>query len=172
MATKPGKSIGTCFAPPSFGALSNLPIPKDTLDHLPITQFSFGLFGNKKWKSAPIEELPFAVPTTHVPTLPSQLRSLDSWPPSVSRNIAFEFEMLESALLLSARGCAVLHSPKFIVRFFNETTLPSYQLSQLPHLDKVSKPVQQTVYLVKRKDQTETTAMKKIAKGLRMFLNP
>jgi len=149
-----------------------LPVPKDTLDHLPVTKFSFGLYGNKKWKTAPIEELPFAVPTTHVPTLPSQLRGLDSWPSSVGRKVAFEFEMLETALLLSARGCAVLHCPEFIVRLFNEITSTGFQLSRLPQLEKISKPVLQTVYLVKRKDQTETTAMKKIAKGLRILLNP
>ena len=150
--------------------LTYCPVPRESLEHLPIIDFEFGLFGNKKWKHVPLADLPFAVPTTHVPTLSTQVRGLDAWPISVPRKISFELEALETALLLAAKGQSVLHCPQFVAAAFNKITLDRYQLTQLTQLENLGKKVKQKAFLVKRRESQEGPEMKRLSRQLRLLL--
>jgi DNA-binding transcriptional LysR family regulator len=96
---------------------------------------------------------------------PNQIRGLDTWPVATARNVRFEFEMLETALLTASAGEAVLFCPKFIVASYNKRLLAEQRLTELEPRGVPSSA--QHVYLVIRQNEEETSFSKKLASYLR-----
>ena len=147
--------------------ITYLPIANESLEALKVASFRFGIFGRPQWKKSKLEELPFAIPTTHLPILPHMAQSLDLWPIHIPRNVVFEFEMLETALLLAGLGQAVLHCPDFVVTLFNKTASEKFKLDDLPFL-RPNSITKQEIFLLKRRDHPEDILFKKLAKRLRV----
>lgn len=94
---------------------------------------------------------------------PSKAKGLDGWPDyRIPRNVHYRVTLLESALAMVAKGQCVGYFPSFVAELYNSHEQRLFELQGL----KVNEP-KQDVFLVKRIDEEETGASKKIAKVLR-----
>jgi DNA-binding transcriptional LysR family regulator len=72
---------------------------------------------------------------------------------------------MESALELARRQMAVAYLPHFVVELHNKTVMPKFRLKEIPLVGKGVRT--NPVYLIKRKNDPESTLMKKLAKVIR-----
>lgn len=148
----------------NFG-LTYMPELHPELDHLVIGEMPLGVYVSAKKKNA---DLPFAVPITEVGISYLQTKSLDGWPVDIPRKIKYRFQMLETALDLSSRGCSKILCPKFIIQIENQRLSEKFKLVEekqeirLPRLK---------IYAVKRKNTKEDHMFKKLCKSVRIALN-
>lgn len=145
------------------------PFPSPELDHLKIKNFKMKVFALKpeSWNKSPLSTWPFAIPTTALAMNPGNLDSLDNWPVRlIPRTVRYRFELLQTALETASRGLAVVYCPEFVVRLFNRTRQPGFQLKEVA-LPKAFKGDSLSVYLVKRSCDVESPFLKKLAKFIR-----
>jgi DNA-binding transcriptional LysR family regulator len=83
-----------------------------------------------------------------------------------ARNIKYRVTMMESALELCRKGLCVAYLPEFVVKLHNENVLSSKKLIELAS-PIPSKDRQQSVFIIYRKDSTETHLHRQVAKALR-----
>lgn len=148
-----------------FG-ITYIPYPRESVEHIKVGTFISKIFGHKNLLTTPFEMLPFAIPVTPVNSVASQLRSLDGWPNSVWRMIKYEFELLESAIQVARNGFAVLYCPSFIINFHNQKMDTQNQLTEFPFPKDVSLE-KIPIFLVKRRNDPESSDFKKIARFIR-----
>lgn len=144
-----------------------LPIPKTGVDFVEATKIRMGIFGTAKFKGMPLEKLPFVIPLLPSDGTPSKVLGLDGWPDhKYQRQVNFRVTMMESALELSRHGHCVVYLPEFVARLHNESTIPSCRLiefdSPIPKKDSL-----QSVYLVRRPQESETKLERQLARALR-----
>ncbi len=151
--------------------LTYQPIPHQDLDHLEIGKVKMGVFGLKKnFSGKDLEELPFAVPVEPLHGVPTKAQGLDGWLPSFGpRTISFKVTLMESALELCRRGFAVSYLPSFVVDIHNSYVSHDHRLTEVYRPSKGQKTA--PVYLVKRKGDTESAGMKKVARVVRRKLS-
>lgn len=148
--------------------LTYIPSLDSKLEYLEIGSFQMGIFGKKDWLSKDFNLWPFAIPTTELKILTSEIDALDMWPKKApKRYIKYRFELLETALQTSRQGLSVLHCPDFIVHLHNESVKPFFQLSPLT-VPKGYKPLPAVkMYLVRRKGSLDSNIEGKLAKFVR-----
>lgn len=147
--------------------ITYVPIPKTGIDFIEITKVRMGVFGLKKFKNVPLNLAPFVVPLSPPEGTPSKVMGLDGWPDhKFQRTIKYRVTMMESAMELCRQGLAVAYLPNFVVELHNQMVLPEYRL--LEHQAPVTaKERLQSVFLVQRKQDAETSLHRQIAKSLR-----
>ena len=152
-----------------FG-LTYLPAPNMKLEFIEIGRFEMGIFGLKRWSQEPFLSWPFAVPTTPLKVNALDHVSLDMWPSFLSRNVKYEFELLETALQTSRAGLSVLHCPDFVVQLQNRHLSSEKRLVRLPSPTgyRIRKEIK--IYLIAKKGNIKAKTMeRKVAKFLRMM---
>lgn len=149
-------------------ALTYLPIPHPDLDLLRITDIEMGVFGHPSLiANKAFESLPFAVPVGPIDGSPNKVRGLDGWPDDAfPRTIRYRVEMLETALGLCREGLAVAYIPKFTARLYNDVVRADWQLKYVETPKKFPKR-RDSVFLIKRKSETEGREAKKLAQAVR-----
>lgn len=147
--------------------LSYVAIPHKELDHLLLGKVRMGVYGIKEnFTGMPMTELPFVIPVQPLNSEPTKAQGLDGWQPEFGpRNVRFKVTLMESALELVRRGIAVAYLPGFVVELHNRYVLPKYKLVEIDLAVKSMRT--NPVYLIKRKDESETLLMKKLAKSIR-----
>lgn len=147
--------------------ITYVPIPKAGIEFVEVTKIRMGIFGLKKFKNTRLSELPFAVPLTPMEGTPSKVIGLDGWPDhKVQRTIKYRVTMMESAMELCRRGLCVAYLPEFVVELHNKNVLPEFKL--IEHESPIIlKDRLQSVFLIQRKQNSETTLVRQIAKCLR-----
>lgn len=147
--------------------ITYVPIPKPNIEFTEVTKIKMGVFGLKKFKALPIDELAFAIPLTPLDGTPSKVIGLDGWPDhKFKRNIKYRVTMMESAMELCRLGLCVAYLPVFVVELHNKNMLPEFKLVE--HESPISqKDRMQSVFLVQAKQNQETALFKKMAKALR-----
>lgn len=143
------------------------PIPKAGIEFTEVTKIKMGVFGLKKFKSQPLEELPFVVPLQPAEGTPSKVQGLDGWPDhKYNRKIQYRVAMMESAMELCRQGLCVAYLPEFVVGLHNKNVMPELRLiehdSPIPQKDR-----KQSVFLVQRQYMAEQSLHRQIAKSLR-----
>ena len=139
-------------------------IPDSELEYVRIGEFRMKLFGHKKMVGLPLENLPFAVPTTGINTPTLSLPSLDSWPSEkFPRKIVYELELLETAVQFARMGLAVVYCPDFVGRFHNELVPSELRLHEM-NLPPGFKVKALPIYIVQRKNESETVFVRKLAR--------
>lgn len=141
------------------------PIPHPDLEFIKAGFIEYGAFATKNnFKEKKLFEIPFAVPITVFPESPTGVKTLDNWPSEIDRRVAYQFELLETALDVARFGKAAVFCPSLIISLQNESLLPKNQLHLIKH---VSTPkVVRQVYIVKRKSEPMNSKIK----GLTSFL--
>ncbi len=148
--------------------ISYAPIPHPDLDILKVCKMEYSIFAVKgKFDSAEINAMPFAVPITVFPESPTGVKTLDSWPEGIPRNVLYQFELLETALEACRQGLCVIFCPKFIIGLQNEKLSTKYKLFEIPNKIKIKRDV----HIIKRKTYPEDANIKKLAKSLRVALS-
>ena len=150
-----------------FG-LNIVPFPHEDLDHIKIGSTYLKTFcKNKgKYQDKKHNELEYAVPITQLESNPTQSTVIDSWPDNVGRKIKFKFNMLETALQVSSNDQAVVYCPEISIKLYNKNIGPKRQLVE----NSFKKPNKlMPIYLVKRKETSENSFTKKLAKYLRLL---
>ncbi len=147
--------------------ITYVPIPTQDIEHLKICSIQMGVYQGPKisYKEREIAEIPFVVPTQSDYLTPTKAKGLDGWPDhKIPRNIHYRVTLLETALAMVAAGQCVGYFPDFVVKRYND----SRSVSGLKKINffKINEP-QQDVFLVKRKDEEEFLAVKKVTKLLR-----
>jgi DNA-binding transcriptional LysR family regulator len=150
--------------------ITYLPVPHQKIDHIKICDIEMDVFGRAdSFKNKSFEELPFVIPVRPIQSAPTKARGLDGWPDDrIYRNIFYKVTLMESALEMCRQGLAVAYLPSFIVKIHNSKLKKEYQLVSYSHELKL-KERKQSVYLVKRKDDTENALDKKLARAIRMI---
>lgn len=148
--------------------LSYVPVPHPDLDFISLSKVTMGLFGQERLlHNQKLEQIPFAVPITPVDGNPTRVEGLDGWPDHQHlRRRQFRVTRIETALSLCRKGLAIGYFPKFVINLHNRTVRQEFMLSEraLPaDLDAV----EQEIYLIKRKYEPETNAMRTLAKLVR-----
>lgn len=143
------------------------PIPKSGVEFTEVTKIKMGIFGQKKFKGQEWSELPFVVPLLPTQGTPSKVQGLDGWPDhEYTRQVLYRVTMMESALELCRQGQCVAYLPEFVVNLHNKALLPEFRLmemeSPLPQKER-----KQSVFLIQRKNNSESPLYRQIAKSLR-----
>jgi DNA-binding transcriptional LysR family regulator len=150
--------------------ISYIAIPHKDLDHLQVGKARMGVYGLKDhFQKIPMSDLPFVIPVEPLVGAPTKAQGSDGWQPSYGpRTVRFKVGMMETALELVRRGLAVAYLPGFVVDLHNLYVQPKYKIEEIlfPEDSARNSPV----YLIKRKDEKETSLMKKLAKALRKNL--
>ncbi len=149
--------------------ITYLPVPHRDLDLLKVAQVEMGIYGLKKvFGKYSFDDLPFAIPISPLSEVPTKVKGLDSWPEDrVQRKVKYRVTMMESALDFCRRGRADSFLPSFIADLHNEQASPKTKLDRFP-LPEGMKGQKHSIYLIKRKVDSESTTIKKIAKALRL----
>ncbi|MCX6125351.1 MAG: LysR family transcriptional regulator [Proteobacteria bacterium] len=152
--------------------LTYLPIPTAGIEHLKVGQVHMRIFGQKNsFEKSPFENLPFAVPISPVSGSPTKVQGLDGWPDDqVARFIKFRVTLMESALELCRQGLAVGYFPSFVVELHNAQLKAEFQLEALSSPPALKEQIH-PVYIVKRKNDSETKTMRMLAKAVRATLS-
>jgi DNA-binding transcriptional LysR family regulator len=151
-----------------FG-ITYAPIPHPELEFLKICTVQKRIFAKKgAFEGWEFSKIPFAAPTTPVPQSPSGVTNFDGWPSKISRNLVYELEMLEATLELCRKGLVAVFTYDYIVRLQNEKLKPEFKLQALPFPTGMSE-LQRHVYIIKRRTDPESLALKKLARALRQI---
>ncbi len=151
-------------------AITYIPIPYPGVDFLKICHVEMGIYGLSKFLNNELSALPFAAPLSPIGNTPTKVRGLDGWPDHLkARNIQFHVELMQSALELCRRGLAVAFLPQFIAHLFNERILEKDRLRKINLKNSTGLHEKQPVYIVKRKNESESPEIKKVARALRLI---
>jgi DNA-binding transcriptional LysR family regulator len=148
--------------------ITSIPVPNEALDHLKVATQELAIHGKASLFSATaFADLPFCVPIGPVSGAALPVQGLDGWPSNgPRRNVRFQFDMLETALSVAARGLGVLFCPPFVVQRYNELVRDGFQLERLPYPPGM-KPVKIGTYLVKRRSTLLTRDVKLLKQAIR-----
>ena len=152
--------VGFTYAP--------VPLPGIIVDS--VAKFRMGTYARRdaKFLKDGKESVPFAVPVTAIPRSGTDLKSLDAWPPNAfKRQVHFQFELLETALMAARSGTSAIHCPEFIAALSNSSR-DSQGTNLIPFPSATPRPaVVLEVYMLRRSGTPEDRSLKKIAAGLR-----
>jgi DNA-binding transcriptional LysR family regulator len=148
--------------------ITSIPVPNEALDFLKVATQELAIYGKASLFSATaFADLPFCVPLSPVSGAALPVLGLDGWPSNgPRRNVRYQFDMLETALNVAARGQGVLFCPPFVVRRYNELVRDRFQLERLPYPTGM-KPVKIGVYLVTRRSTLLTRDIKLLKQAIR-----
>jgi DNA-binding transcriptional LysR family regulator len=143
------------------------PISKSNIKFTEIKKIKVGIYGKEAFRNTAFRDLPFVIPTDLVEGTPSKVMGLDGWPDhKFSRRVSFKVTMMESALELCRLGKAVAFLPEFIVHLQNKEVKKDFELRELdcpiPEKERL-----QSVFLVQRSSEVETSFIRSLAKTLR-----
>ena len=151
-------------------ALSCVPFPHPDLEHLKIKRIQMGLFYlNAKFRSLPLEEVPFVAPNIEIKNNPLSIKSRDGWPTDTARKILFGASTLATALQIVEAGRAAVFIPKFVAARLNLKYQNKSQLQEYEVKKEILIEAARDIYLVKKKNVEESAQMKTVAKILRKF---
>lgn len=147
--------------------ITYVPIPQPQVEFTEAAKIKMGVFGLKKFKNKSWSELFFAAPLQPLEGTPSKVIGLDGWPDHKHpRQIKYQVTMMESALQMCRLGLCAAYLPEFIVELHNKYVLPEFKLieqdSPVSQKDRL-----QSVFLIRRKQTSEISLHKQIAKCLR-----
>jgi DNA-binding transcriptional LysR family regulator len=148
--------------------ITSIPVPNEALDFLKVATQELAIYGKaSRFSATAFADLPFCVPISPVSGAALPVQGLDGWPSNgPRRNVRFQFDMLETALNVAARGLGVLFCPPFVVQRYNELVRDCFQLERLPYPTGM-KPVKIGVYLVKRRSTLLTRDVKLLKQAIR-----
>jgi DNA-binding transcriptional LysR family regulator len=148
--------------------ITSIPVPNEALDFLKVATQELAIYGKaSRFSATAFVDLPFCVPMSPVSGAALPVQGLDGWPSNgPRRNVRFQFDMLETALNVAARGLGVLFCPPFVVQRYNELVRDRFQLERLPYPSGM-KPVKIGSYLVKRRSTLLTRDVKLLKQALR-----
>ena len=153
--------------------ITYIPIPHPALDFLKVSTLKMGVYISAKRETPKtIEEIPFVVPISPIEGSPTRVQGLDGWPDHLAqRKILHRVTLMESALEMTRQGAAAVYLPTFIASLHNSKVKECYQLKlvdiKLPFRPQLS---EQTIYLVKRKNEEEGRTLKKMAAAIRQIV--
>lgn len=149
-------------------AITYDPIPMSGVEFIKIGKIEMGIFARSHhFSEMAISDIPFVAPITPIEGIPSSIHGLDGWPDDkFRRNVRFRVDMLESGLALARSGQAAIFLPKFLVKHHNRMVQSGFQLTERK-LPQGMKPVQRSVYLMKRKSRIEDSLERTVAKLIR-----
>lgn len=143
------------------------PIPHPDLEFIKLGQIEYNAFSTKnKFDHLDLDQIPFAVPITIFPGSPTGVKTLDNWPTEIRRKIAFQFELLETALDVARYGHAAVFCPSFLIKLQNQALTQKHKLYQIKHSPKVKR----AVYVAKRKSYSKNQNVLELFKALRKVL--
>ncbi len=143
-------------------------IPTKGLEALKIASCEMSLYGrNELMKKHTIHDVPFVAPVVPIRSTISGVKGLDGWPDDkMPRNKTYEVDMLETALQLSSHGKAIGFFPKFLIKYFNQTTIQKYKLEELP-LPTQAKKIKRDIFILIKHGKSEDKFIKKMARIIR-----
>jgi DNA-binding transcriptional LysR family regulator len=146
------------------------PIPRPGIEYVKVTKILMAAYVvNNAFLGKDILDIPFAVPVNPLEGTPSGVKGLDAWPENrFKRKSFYQVDLMMTALDLTRQGLCAIFIPQFVAKLHNESIRPDLKLSALP-LPHGMNTVFRDVYLVKRESTSETDALKKIAKALRLI---
>lgn len=143
------------------------PIPKAGVEFIEVTKIRMNIYGLKNFKNKSLDELPFVIPLLPSEGTPSKVVGLDGWPDHrYARKIKYRVTLMESAIELCRQGLAVAYLPEFVVNLHNNCVLNDYKLHELESPLSLKDRLQ-SVYLIQKKNMTESKLHRQIAKSLR-----
>lgn len=143
------------------------PISTDGIEHVEVTSIAMGIYQSmhSSHKHEKIRELPFVVPLQENFLTPSRTKGLDGWPDHrITRNIRYSVSHLESALSMVAHNQCIGFFPRFIASRYNKGR-DDLKIKLIENTKIKSQ--RQSVFLVKRREDSESLIVRKVARVLR-----
>jgi DNA-binding transcriptional LysR family regulator len=151
-----------------FG-ISFVPFPRPELEYLKVTEASFGAYQRMgSFDQLPSEKIPFVVPTTFLPSNPLSLKIRDGWPAGLSRETPFRASSLTLALELAYSGQAAIFIPHFLAAALNRGRAKDSLLQEISYPAGTFAKSKREIYIVKKKNAEESSAIKAVARLLRL----
>jgi len=153
--------------------ITYIPISRKGIEFYAVTDLSMGIFHLQgAFQSVPVEELPFVIPNAPIkgsPSSPTHTTGLDAWPTSLfPRKIAYEVDLMETALEFARAGVAAAYLPEFIVNLHNAQIDKKFRLIKRPVA--ISKKLRlRPIYIIRRANRVEDAVEKQIAKAIRLI---
>lgn len=144
------------------------PSAVSALEFIPVTKYQNLLVGKRRAvEKKAFSDWPFAIPVSSAVEMNLGMKSADAWPADkFPRKIKFEFQTMEVALQTAAKGLCVVYVPDFVFESFNKSRSAMHQLDILPLPKKIKREMVQ-IYLVKRKNESESKDFRELAKWIR-----
>ena len=151
--------------------LTYVPLPQAGIDYLKLCPLELGIFARRgEFARVPLAEIPFVTPTTQFPLNPLGIKERDGWPESLfPRNRRYRVNLLSTGFDLVRSGACAIFLPEFLVRHHNEETAHANHLVKIPfppHFPDLDR----AAFLVKRTDDVESKAMKRLSAAVRTLI--
>jgi len=148
------------------------PIPRKGVRYQKILNARMGVYGSLRFRNREIAELPFVAPLAESSSGMSRAKGLDGWDEvSCRRNVRHRVDLLETGLQLASAGEAVIFIPHFLARAFNQQSIVERRL-HLFDLKIPAKMGSQDIFIVSREDDSDSTAVRKMARFIRAECKP
>lgn len=154
----------------NFG-FSFVPYPQPELEYLKIRKVELGVFKREgALKGMGLADLPFVVPIAALPSNPLSLKNRDGWPATLERRTPFQVSSLKIALEIVDAGEAAIFIPRFLAKSLNRSRLPDHRIEEVAFPPGSFKKSQRDLFLVKKRSEEESPAMKLAAKAVRQVV--
>jgi DNA-binding transcriptional LysR family regulator len=155
-------------------AFTIVPFPHADIDHLAIANIEFASFARQgAFKGLAPEKVPYVVPTTDLRDNPLSLKAKDGWNQKLERLTPYRASSLAVALGLVTQGLAAIYIPRFLAAALNTSLRDAAAFAELD-LAKARRAAELSthqVFLVKRRTEEETRAMRRAAVVARTVLS-
>jgi DNA-binding transcriptional LysR family regulator len=154
-------------------AFTIVPFPQGDVDHLKLASIEFASFARRgAFAEIAPEKIPYVVPSTDLRDNPLSLKAKDGWNGRLERHTPYRASSLAVALGMVFEGAAAIYIPRFLAAALNrsladERALVELELSKSRRTAELS---QRDVFLVKRRADEETPAMRRAAAAVRASL--
>jgi DNA-binding transcriptional LysR family regulator len=155
-------------------AFTIVPFPHADIEHLAIGNAEFASYAREgAFDGLAAEKVPYVVPSTDLRDNPLSLKAKDGWNQKLERFTPYRASNLAVALGLVNHGLAAIYIPSFLATALNESPSGAVSLAELD-VGKSRRNAERSthqVFLVKRRTEEETRAMRRASGVVRTTLS-
>ncbi len=151
-------------------AFTFIPFPHKELEHLKVVTVALESFcRNGVFEAADPETIPYVIPASEMKDNALSIRIRDGWNSNLSRITPYRANSLSIALKMVQSGICAIYTPRFFVNYLNQSLPKDRQLKSLDlsPLRRHQERTERDIFLIKRKGDEETKAMKKVIRIVR-----
>lgn len=129
----PGEVEQAVAAAVSDVGVTFIPVATEGVEHVEVARVASCIAARRgAFEDAPLEQLPFVVPSHPITGAVASHGPLDGWPVDVRRDVRYRVSSAEARLDLAAQGVAVAVVPEFALARYNRGRTPAHRLVALP----------------------------------------
>jgi DNA-binding transcriptional LysR family regulator len=147
-------------------AFTIVPFPDAEVEHLKLASIEFASYARTgAFAGVAPAEIPYVVPSTDLRDNPLSLKAKDGWNQKLERRTPYRGTSLAVALGTVLEGAAAIYIPAFLATALNRSLADERAIVplDLPKARRAAELTRRDVFLVKRRADEETAAMRRAA---------